>query len=1371
MCPSQDQADQTVRSSNDASIDRRPFLTHGASAHVAVGPPGFSQSPEPHHGSSENSNEASTVQENFGSLAGRMASLRPTDRIYPIRSTISVDPTTTPFMKGERNEGYSQLSVRRDGRRSSQLGGPILGPEPNAPISELKERKGSGSVGKIPENSAPEKSPQRSSNAEHEGSKNNDSQRNLCQSSIDGNNKSEDDKEISGITKRPLGATPVRPILSTTNSGNVNDDVLGEYVTSRFRHIITEEGHAVTTGRDGETLQRCEDEPIHVPGAIQSFGLLIAMQLDDDDKLIVRVVSENSMSLIGYTPRELFALDSFCEILTEEQADNLLDHIDYIRDDSSDVAENGPEVFILSLNTTRDKQCKFWCAVHMSDLNPNLIICELEHEDDRAFPLVPSGDLTPEPPEDTTDSQPTAEEFLESTKAMNRPLRTLRGARKRKSEAAAMEIFNVLSQIQEQLTGAPNLEIFLKVLVGVVKELTGFHRVMIYQFDHSWNGKVVAELVDTRATRNLYKGLHFPASDIPKQARDLYRINKLRLLYDRDLNTARLVCRSVEDLETPLDLTHSYLRAMSPIHLKYLANMAVRSSMSISINAFGELWGLISCHSYGSKGRRVSFPIRKMCCLLGDTASQSIERLSFASRLQARKLINTIPTKQNPSGYIIASSEDLLQLFDSEVGVLAIRDETKILGQIDETQELLALVEYIRMKRFTSILTSHDVTEDFPDLNFEPGFKVIVGVLIVPLSTAGQDFIAFFRKAQTREIKWAGNPYEKFVKEGTEGYLEPRKSFKTWTESVMGKSREWTEDKVETAAILSLVYGKFIEVWRQKEAALKNSELTRLLLANSAHELRTPLNAIINYLEIALEGTLDSETRENLGKSHSASKSLIYVINDLLDLTKTEQGVKLVKGEIFELKGTLNEALIPFERDAKRKDIKFEVNLVAELPNYVVGDQRKVRQAVSNVVANAIQYTSDGSVVVNISLSSQSDGLAKVEVVVQDTGCGISSRKLDALFRELEQVQLEATQDNAHYSSKEKRDQKEGGKVLGLGLAVLARIIRNMDGQLRVHSEEAQGTSVTMIFPFELPEPEGLGNLNSSNGFSKAASSRIQSNQLPSVNLSTDERDEDGLSDRKPFPHTENSDSGMTTHSTRSRKTTSSEQSARSNNSDVDRIINAIREPHLGERTAISQADSRPDSESIRDIVGQRRIAPMSGNSAPAKTVDWGHVISAHSADRVKGDHPFTMVAGPGEHLVTDSGTPLRALKVKEDEGSQAVSPVRSPARSPVRLLKSEAHTPTAVDGEKLKGKHGDAEMENQKLAILRVLVAEDDPVNSKIVKKRLEKAGHTVYLTGNGEECASAYEEKAESFDVVLMDMQVSESFRYLSLCTMFLL
>ncbi|KAJ8120100.1 hypothetical protein O1611_g10453 [Lasiodiplodia mahajangana] len=666
--------------------------------------------------------------------------------------------------------------------------------------------------------------------------------------------------------------------------------------------------------------------------------------------------------IIGYSPSELFCLGSFTELFSDEQTDNLLDHIDFIRDEESDPATSGPDVFSISLRTPELKPVKLWCAMHVNQSHPNFIICEFEPEDDQQYPIRPPDELIPQEPQDTLYQSPTAEQLHESTEVSSKPLRVLRSARKRRGEAGAMQVFDIMSQVQEQFASAPNLEKFLKILVGIVKELTGFHRVMVYQFDAAFNGKVVTELVDPVQTRDLYHGLHFPATDIPKQARDLYKLNKVRLLYDRDLTSARLVCRTVEDLVKPLDLSHAYLRAMSPIHLKYLANMAVRSSMSISITAFNELWGLISCHSYGPKGMRVSFPIRKMCRMVGDTASRNIERLSYASRLQARKLINTMPTDKNPSGYIIASSEDLLTLFDADFGMLSIGDETKVLGKIAQSQEALALLEYLRFRKFTAVLTTQDITQDFPELRYTPGFSVIAGLLYVPLSVGGNDFIVFFRKGQIKEVKWAGNPYEKMIKAGTAHFLEPRSSFKAWRETVIGKCREWSEEQVDTAAVLCLVYGKFIEVWRQKEAALQSSRLTRLLLANSAHEVRTPLNAIINYLEIALEGSLDQETRENLAKSHSASKSLIYVINDLLDLTKTEEGRELVKDEIMDLSMCISEATEPFKVDAKRKGISYEVIEHPGLPKYVHGDYRRVRQVIANVTANAMQNTTEGFV-------------------------------------------------------------------------------------------------------------------------------------------------------------------------------------------------------------------------------------------------------------------------------------------------------------------------------------------------------------------------------------------------------------------------
>jgi light-regulated signal transduction histidine kinase (bacteriophytochrome) len=112
----------------------------------------------------------------------------------------------------------------------------------------------------------------------------------------------------------------------------------------------------------------------------------------------------------------------------------------------------------------------------------------------------------------------------------------------------------------------------------------------------------------------------------------------------------------------------------------------------------------------------------------------------------------------------VASSEDLLKLFNADVGALSIRDETKVMGKPrGHLQEVLAMVEYLRMRKMTSIVCSQDIATDFLDLRYEPGWKFIAGVLYVPLSSGGSDFIAFFRKGVLQEVKWAGNPYEKFV--------------------------------------------------------------------------------------------------------------------------------------------------------------------------------------------------------------------------------------------------------------------------------------------------------------------------------------------------------------------------------------------------------------------------------------------------------------------------------------------------------------------------------------------------------------------------------------------------------------------------------
>ncbi|KAM0816916.1 putative Cyanobacterial phytochrome B [Seiridium cardinale] len=1280
--------------------------------------------------------QSSDLQLGHGSAS---STADPGDRVYPIRSVVSVDHSQpTPW---SRNSGEHEYFPRFDSATGSRHGAS------NARAELESIRRSDTMPTSSRDSSAARKGKRKNTLSGSLGSPTSDSQPiPLFQDS------SSDDGASDSTNEAPSSGLGDGPSSGRRSPAEPNEQL---YAT-RFKHVTTDEGHYVITGRDG-TLQRCEDEPIHTPGAVQSFGLLVALKEDGEGRFLVHVVSENSGRIIGYSPQQLFKLDNFLDIFSDEQADNILDHIDFIRDDDADVANNGPEVFSISIRPPKERTVKLWCAMHMSASNPDMIICEFELEDDPEHPLRPADEMTPPAPEDTLYQNPTLEEFNESTEISSKPLRVLRSARKKRGEAGAMQVFDIMSQVQEQLASAPDLDKFLKILVGIVKELTGFHRVMIYQFDSTFNGKVVTELVDPTQTRDLYKGLHFPASDIPRQARELYKTNKVRLLYDRDLESARLVCRTQADMEHPLNLTHAYLRAMSPIHLKYLANMAVRASMSISINAFSELWGLIACHSYGPRGMRVAFPIRKMCRLIGDTASRNIERLSYASRLQARKLINTVPTDKNPSGYIIASSEDLLKLFDADFGMLSIRGETKILGRLGQSQEALAMLEYLRVKRHTSVVSTQDIGADLPDLRYPPGFSIIAGMLYVPLSVGGQDFIVFFRRGQVKEVKWAGNPYEKVIKDGTSEYLEPRTSFQVWHETIVGKCRDWSEEQIETAAVLCLVYGKFIEVWRQKEQALQNSRLTRLLLANSAHEVRTPLNAIINYLEIALEGSLDQETRDNLAKSHSASKSLIYVINDLLDLTKTEEGQELIKDEVLDLPACLKEATEPFQVDARRKGIAYSVVEHPGLPQLVHGDHRRVRQAIANITANAVEHTTKGSVHVECFVTEVIDSRVKVEIVVQDTGRGMSDSKLDALFQELEQVSTDENLDDEVEKASDDR-------ALGLGLAVVARIVRNMNGQLRLKSEEGVGSRFVIQLPFDLPSndstvPTESTHENTANSISQTSVASVSKSLPPAedgeVTLVDQGTPTGGapnhtLKERRSFD-----DAGsIQSVSGNSLRSVASKGSGTSNRSDADRLIDAISTPlpygePASDETALQRRASKGSNHAHRHSGTSARSLPFVGASV-GESQRARPAPLTRSTTSTSGQLETTSPSS-GVHYVADSKTPIKPIKVPDDfsdpppsepqtgQASGVLFEIPDKSREESGSEKNQRNSP--VPG--FTGK-------------LRVLIAEDDPVNMKILRKRLDKTGHSVVHTVNGEDCAAVYSESPDKFDVILMDMQM---------------
>ncbi|KAF8855950.1 hypothetical protein BDZ45DRAFT_594901 [Acephala macrosclerotiorum] len=852
---------------------------------------------------------------------------------------------------------------------------------------------------------------------------------------------------------------------------------MARYITNKFNLDLSDQSNPSARVVEGDQAYRCEDEPIHIPGAIQRFGALVAIREDANGHYIVRIASENTGSVIGLDPEALFKLQCFTDALTSSDSAEFIIRAKTLH---TNVSRTNPNVFPVSLVSSQGEVSLF-CAMHLTDTS-DMIICEFEVEGNIFGRNHPPGEGLPNKPVQVLDHQaPTAAAQYLSSTSHSLPLHTVGLARKTTRTVGPMDLFHILAEMQTQISAAKALSELLDIIVGLVYELTSFHRVMIYQFDtNAAVGCVQSEIVDPRASADIYRGLHFPASDIPQQARDLYLVNTVRILYDREQETARLVCRSLEDASMPLDLKHSYLRAMSPVHLRYLANIGVRASMSISLVLDGKLWGLIACHNYGSS-MRVSLPVRELCRGLGNIASSDIEKLIYASRIKARKALSHPPPRAQPSSYIVASSADLLSMFAADFGFLVIKSEARTIGQLLAYNESVALLQYIRQQNYATVFSSHSLREDCPNFHYPTKLSIISGMLVIPLKPPNPDFLVFFRKGVLKEVSWAGNPYEKANAPGR-GYLEPRSSFQRWSEQVVGTSREWTEDQLESAGALLTLYGRFIEVWRQKEAIVQKNRMTRLLIQNAGHEVRTPLSSIINYLEVALEDTLDEGARLNLQRSLQASKSLVFAVNDLLNLTQVEDSIYNMHQDYIDLKAMIRSVVIAFKPETSRKNLEIVVDADQTIPSIVKSDPTGLRQVITNLFANAIQQSEAGRISISLRCISTTDDHVLIEISLQDEGRGLTELQLDSIFQDFEKILDD--EDNGNETSTSTNDAKflqTQNTVIGLGLALTARFVRLNNGQISMSSAGlGKGTKVSITIPFHKAsiQPSLVATLN-----------------------------------------------------------------------------------------------------------------------------------------------------------------------------------------------------------------------------------------------------------------------------------------------------
>ncbi|HEY9732186.1 MAG TPA: GAF domain-containing protein [Drouetiella sp.] len=350
-----------------------------------------------------------------------------------------------------------------------------------------------------------------------------------------------------------------------------------------------------------------------------------------------------------------------------------------------------------------------------------------------------------------------------------------------------------------------SLESYLSYIAENMRVVTGYDRVMIYKFGLDWHGEVVAESLN--AAGYSFYGHHFPASDIPAIARNLFTQMWVRMI--PDVNAVSLPVKG--NVDGKLDLSRSILRSSSPIHLQYLRNMDVAASLTMSLICDGKLWGLIACHHFSPK--YLIAEQRAVCALLAKVVSSRITTLSVAATISATDSLATVSntlSKQLSSDDFIESVRDnkyALSKFVKCDGFSYVDGDWSMVseGYAMAPDELSLLVKVLNESK-QDVVATDSIEKTFPTL--QSLNIVAAGVLAIKVSNC---WFIWSRHEIVRSLTWAGDPNKPLYSNDRANSLSPRLSFESWRENVRGTSQAWEQYEVTAADRLRQMIAENVE--------------------------------------------------------------------------------------------------------------------------------------------------------------------------------------------------------------------------------------------------------------------------------------------------------------------------------------------------------------------------------------------------------------------------------------------------------------------------------------------------------------------------------------------------------------------------------
>jgi two-component system, chemotaxis family, sensor kinase Cph1 len=638
------------------------------------------------------------------------------------------------------------------------------------------------------------------------------------------------------------------------------------------------------------------------------------------------------------------------------------------------------------------------------------------------------------------------------------------------------DYYALVKKTMVRLQEASSLQQFCTVVTQEIRALTGLDRVMVYKFHADDHGEVFAE--SRRADLPPWLGLHYPAEDIPKPARNIFSKTWVRPMPDVSGGLAELLPLVNPDTGLPLDMTYCALRGASVMYTEYLVNMKVTAGLTMPIRRGEKLWGLIACHHY-SGPKHLPAPLRAACEFVAQVVSlqhQSAEDREFMSyRLQIDEVHQRLLAAAAREGGLCVLTEGATTLSGGiDAGGVASYHNGRWwrIGDTPSEAELDGLAGWLTRLPATASGTQLVYATDHLASHYPAAAafaSVASGLLAASLSREGNHLILWFRPETLQTVNWGGNPQDKPSAIGSHGpRLTPRRSFELFVESVHQRSLPWRAVELEAASRLRIQLAELVVSQAERLDSL-NADLSRsneeldAFAYVASHDLKEPLRGIHKYAHQLMQEAALINNDENRCKLESLMR-LTVRMDGLLDslLHFSRVGRADLQLQAIDFNALLAEAIEMVGSRTAQGAPEFVVP--RKLP-VVTGDWVRCREVLVNLLSNALKYCDQPTCRIEVGYIARHENMprprcpadAALQTIfyVKDNGIGIAPAHFEQVFKMFRRLHG--------------RDEYGGGT--GAGLTIVRKLVERHHGQVWLDSTPGEGTTFYFTLPGEEASP------------------------------------------------------------------------------------------------------------------------------------------------------------------------------------------------------------------------------------------------------------------------------------------------------------